>query len=125
MPMLTDELQAFSSSDALPVLETEVGSGLDFIPIIEMTVRSPSERESGLILASQQHKQLASNALALESMAPPKALPPLSTTQVSTPLTSSKRKSSSILTEEQPISTDATKKPRRALKSRQAKRSKI
>ena len=157
MPLPTEDLQALANQGVLSNVEGNVSDGLDFIPIADIAVHSPTEREADAMLGiqappqlqqqqSQQQAQSSSscsngsscsssisnsnisststsstNTVPLvEPMAPPKAPPPLSAAPISLPLISSKRKSTSSCLEE-----DASKKPRRALKSRQAKRSKI
>ncbi|KAJ8670729.1 hypothetical protein QAD02_001988 [Eretmocerus hayati] len=99
LPLPTEDLQALANQGVLSNMEASVNESLDFVPIADIMVHSPTGRES-------------------DAMSTP---PPLSSVgQMSLPLISSKRKSSSSSLEE-----DATKKPRRALKARQAKRTKM
>ncbi|XP_058806340.1 F-box only protein 28 isoform X2 [Phymastichus coffea] len=136
LPVPTDDFQSLANQGILANVETSINEGLDFIPIADVAVRSPTEREiDGMLgMPTAQVSQASSSSSAsscsstttFESMAPPKTISLLSTA-TTTPLppppaliTSSKRKSASSCSED-----DAIKKPRRILKSRQAKRSKI
>ncbi|XP_029034712.1 F-box only protein 28 isoform X2 [Osmia bicornis bicornis] len=87
------------------VIAETIDEGLDFIPITD--AQSPTE-----VVSQPTVTQQPSSPPATVEMAPPKA---------PVPSLSSKRKSNTA--EEAP--SDATKKPRRAAKSRQVKRSKI
>lgn len=97
-----EDLQALTNQGVLP--ET-LDEGLDFIPIAD--AQSPTE----VVPQPTVTQQPSSPPPPPVEMAPPKA---------PVPSLSSKRKSN---TEEAP--SDAAKKPRRAAKSRQVKRSKI
>ncbi|XP_024937584.1 F-box only protein 28 isoform X2 [Cephus cinctus] len=118
MPVPTEDLQALANQGVLPESFDEA---LDFIPIAD--AQSPTEMSlqpagsatlppvvATAAVATATTAASVSAQLVLE-MAPPK---------VPVPLVSSKRKASA---EETP--SDATKKPRRTAKSRQAKRSKM
>lgn len=103
MPVPTEDLQALVNQGVMPEV---FGEGLDFIPIAD--AHSPTE-----VVPQATVTQSPSPAAPSEpaEMAPPKT--PI-------PTDSLKRKSS---VDETP--SDATKKPRRTAKSRQAKRSKL
>ncbi|XP_008210024.1 F-box only protein 28 isoform X3 [Nasonia vitripennis] len=131
IPVPAEDLQALANQGVLSNVEASVNEGLDFIPIADMVVHSPTEREVDAMLgtqspppAQQPHKHPAQSSISCtsSSCSPPvePMAPPLSAAPITLPLISSKRKSSSSCLEE-----DSVKKPRRALKSRQAKRSKI
>ncbi|XP_014599166.1 PREDICTED: F-box only protein 28 isoform X2 [Polistes canadensis] len=104
MPVPTEDLQALVNQEVMP---EAFGEGLDFIPIADE--HSPTE-----VVPSATVTQSPSPAVLSEpaEMAPPKE--PIITPD------SLKRKSSV-----DEIPSDATKKPRRTAKSRQAKRSKL
>lgn len=153
IPVPTEDLQALANQGVLSNVEASVNEGLDFIPIPDMEVHSPTEREIDDMLGipplqQQQHQPLLNscssssstsgsssstsnsgggtsncsiNSPLVEPMAPPKAPPFLSVSQISSlPLISSKRKASSFNVDE-----NSAKKPRRAHKARQAKRTKV
>ncbi|XP_014217372.1 F-box only protein 28 isoform X2 [Copidosoma floridanum] len=161
IPLPTEDLQALANQGVLSNVEASAGGDLDFIPIADMAVRSPTEQEVSLGIHATPAQQLlqpqlqqpvqllqscsgissnssggsgssaSSTAMpVLEPMAPPKAPSPLSaapsisssSSSNSLSLTSSKRKSSLITGS---LDEDAARKPRRALKARQAKRSKM
>jgi hypothetical protein len=121
IPIPSEDLQALTNQGVPSNVEASINEGLNFIPIADMLMHSSTEREIDTIvnnqpILQQQQQQThqysqssSSNAPSLESMVAPIL-----------PLISSKRKLNSSCLEE-----DTSKKPRRALKSRQAKRSKI
>lgn len=109
MPIPTEDFQALANQGVLPMAFSEA---LNFIPIDDSD--SPTDNSSSQSSqSSQQSCQGLSPPPQSSEMAPPKA--PLSTV-------ATKRKLSS---EDPTPSADGIKKPRRAIKSRQAKRSKI
>ncbi|KAL7306303.1 hypothetical protein TKK_0001731 [Trichogramma kaykai] len=130
IPLPTEDLQVLANQGILSNVEASANESLDFIPIPDMAAQSPTERDMNSMLNVQPllaaPTQLASLQLlqcthtscsnsnpsvsTVEPMAPP----------ISLPMISSKKRSSTSCLEE-----DVTKKPRRAPKSRQAKRSKI
>ncbi|XP_011505445.1 PREDICTED: F-box only protein 28 isoform X2 [Ceratosolen solmsi marchali] len=122
IPVPTEDLQALTNQGVLSNVEASINEGLDFIPIADMPVHSPTEREIDTMVSNQpatQQQQQSTHQQPQSSSSAASSLEPMAA-PISLPLISSKRKSNSLCLEE-----DASKKPRRALKSRQAKRSKI
>lgn len=146
LPVPTDDFQSLANpAGVMSNVEASINEGLDFIPIADVAARNSSERElDGMLsMPSAQLPQASSSStststlVSLESMAPPKAPPPLMSALSLQPLVNSaKRKSStssslsvatssSLQVQSSEEEAAAIKKPRRVLKSRQAKRSKI